>query len=153
MKMIKRKSKWKMVVVASLMMGLISCSAKTSAPKGDAGTNPTETKLLEKKWVLVTLYGKPIPKTMTTEAFISFGKEGVCNGNGSCNYFTGTHTLKKNQLSFGNMASTERFCADMQTEDSFYKMLQEVDSYRLSGEQLSFYKGETLLATFVAKQK
>lgn len=140
-----------MMAVTALMMGLVSCSAKTSAPKGDSGT--TETKLIEKKWVLVTLYGKPLPKSMTSEAFISFGKDGASNGNGSCNYFTGTHTLKKNQLSFGNMASTERFCADMETEDSFYKMLQEVDNYRLSGDQLSFYKGETLLATFMAKQK
>ena len=66
--------------------------------------------------------------------------------------FFGKSELKGQKLSFGNLGMTRMACPDMQYEDAFVKMLDEVDSYAIEGSELKFYDDKKLLAEFRAVQ-
>ena len=53
-------------------------------------------------------------------------------GRTNCNRFFGKYELKGKELSFENLGMTRMACPDMQYEDAFVKMLDEVDSYEIS---------------------
>jgi len=73
-------------------------------------------------------------------------------GRTNCNRFFGKYELKGQKLSFGNLGMTRMACPDMQYEDAFVKMLDEVDSYAIEGSELKFYDDKKLLAEFRAVQ-
>ena len=73
-------------------------------------------------------------------------------GRTNCNRFFGKYELKGQKLSFGNLGMTRMACPDMQYEDAFVKMLDEVDGYEIKGEELKFYDDKKLLAEFRAVQ-
>ena len=47
---------------------------------------------------------------------------------------------------------TRMACPEMQYEDAFVKMLDEVDGYEIKGEELKLYDDKKLLAEFRAVQ-
>ena len=73
-------------------------------------------------------------------------------GRTNCNRFFGRYELKGKKLEFENMGMTRMACPDMQYEDAFVKMLDEVDSYAIEGSELKFYDDKKLLAEFRAVQ-
>ena len=63
-----------------------------------------------------------------------------------------TAQLKGQKLEFENLGMTRMACPEMQYEDAFVKMLDEVDGYEIKGEELKFYDDKKLLAEFRAVQ-
>jgi len=113
------------------------------------------TALLEKYWKLTELRGRPINVTaeMNREPHIIFReKDNRVNGNGGCNNFSGSYTLKSNDgIELSKIMSTLMACPQMNTESEFLKMLQMADSYYVSGDTLILNKGKMApLARFQA---
>lgn len=73
-------------------------------------------------------------------------------GRTNCNRFFGKYELKGQKLEFENLGMTRMACPEMQYEDAFVKMLDEVDGYEIKGEELKFYDDKKLLAEFRAVQ-
>ncbi|MBF0598153.1 META domain-containing protein [Faecalibacter rhinopitheci] len=70
------------------------------------------------------------------------------SGYAGCNNFTTTAELNNNNITFGNIASTQMLCPNSKTEDSFLHVLDDVNRYEIKGNELYFYKGNMLLLKF-----
>ena len=71
-------------------------------------------------------------------------------GRTNCNRFFGKYELKGQKLEFENLDMTRMACPEMQYEDAFVKMLDEVDSYAIEGSELKFYDDKKVVAEFRA---
>lgn len=71
-------------------------------------------------------------------------------GRTNCNRFFGRYELKGSELDFENMGMTRMACPDMQYEDMFVKMLDEVDSHKIKGSELMLMDDDVVVATFKA---
>jgi heat shock protein HslJ len=96
------------------------------------------------KWKLTELFGQPITSAegQNKEAFIVFKTEDSrIYGSGSCNNFNGSYELKAgNRIMLTGMATTMMACQDMQTEQAFFKALNDCDNYTLVDGVLSLNK-------------
>jgi len=106
-------------------------------------------KLYMHKWALATLNNKSV----NSGAFVEFtaGQVNRVNGNTGCNNFSGGYTLtSNNSIKFSPLASTEMACVPDNSvgEMEFLKALQDTDSWSVTDTDLSFYKGNVLLAKF-----
>ena len=73
-------------------------------------------------------------------------------GRTNCNRFFGRYELKGQKLEFENLGMTRMACPEMQYEDAFVKMLDEVDRYEIKGSELKFYDDKKVVAEFRAVQ-
>ena len=71
-------------------------------------------------------------------------------GRTNCNRFFGKYELKGQSLKFENMGMTRMACPDMQYEDAFVKMLDQVARYEIKGSELKFYDAAKVVAEFSA---
>ena len=113
------------------------------------------TAILEKYWKLTELSGRPVSVSaaMNKEPHIIFReKDNRVNGNGGCNSFSGTYTLRSNdRLTLSKIMSTLMACPQMETENEFFKVLQMADNYFVSGDTLILNKARMApLARFQA---
>jgi heat shock protein HslJ len=111
--------------------------------------------LLETYWKLVTLNGQPIEKPAEGKIEIHIilkQKDHRLQGFAGCNSIMGLFELKEgNFIGFKNIASTRMACPDMKAEDAFKKVLEQVDNFTISGDNLSLNKAKMApLATFRA---
>ena len=67
--------------------------------------------------------------------------------------FFGRYELKGKKLEFENMGMTRMACPDMQYEDAFVKMLDDVDRFEIKGSELTFFDDDKSLAVFKAVEK
>ena len=74
------------------------------------------------------------------------------SGRTNCNRFFGRYELKGQKLEFENLGMTRMACPEMQYEDAFVKMLDEVDRYEIKGSELKFYDDKKVVAEFRAVQ-
>ena len=74
-------------------------------------------------------------------------------GRTNCNRFFGRYELKGKKLEFENMGMTRMACPDMQYEDAFVKMLDDVDRFEIKGSELTFFDDDKSLAVFKAVEK
>ena len=74
-------------------------------------------------------------------------------GRTNCNRFFGRYELKGKKLEFENMGMTRMACLDMQYEDAFVKMLDDVDRFEIKGSELTFFDDDKSLAVFKAVEK
>ena len=91
-------------------------------------------------------------KLAKMEAIPANAADTMVAGRTNCNRFFGKYELKGQKLEFGNLGMTRMACPEMQYEDAFVKMLDEVDGYEIKGEELKFYDDKKLLAEFRAVQ-
>ena len=75
------------------------------------------------------------------------------SGRTNCNRFFGKYELKGQKLEFGNLGMTRMACPDMQYEDAFVKMLDEVDRFEIKGAELTLFDDHKALAVFKAVEK
>ncbi len=103
------------------------------------------------KWALTKLHtAEGMKEVIVKKAFIRFDEEKKsAGGNGSCNSFGGSVTVKGDSLKFGNLFSTKMFCADVQgTEDSFFIALQKVTRFEIKDNSLLLLNGQDVLLEF-----
>ena len=74
-------------------------------------------------------------------------------GRTNCNRFFGKYELKGQKLEFENLGMTRMACPDMQYEDAFVKMLDEVDRFEIKGAELTLFDDHKALAVFKAVEK
>ena len=74
----------------------------------------------------------------------------LVSGRTNCNRFFGKYEKQDGKLEFGNLGMTRMACPDMQYEDAFVRMLDEVDRYEIVGSELKLYDDKTLLTGFRA---
>lgn len=113
--------------------------------------------LLDKKWKLTKLNGKPLSEldSAAQRIFITFATEGNrVSGNSGCNTFGGTYKLKEgNRFETSQLISTMMACKDMAVEDQFIGILQKSDTYIIRENTLQITKARMApLAEFELEQ-
>ena len=98
-------------------------------------------------WKLLTLNGKAVPR-LDKEPHIILQSQGRLVGSGGCNRLMGSWKQDGAKLHIGQVAGTRMACrgAAATTETALLKMLGQVASWRLHGEQLELLdaKGKLL---------
>lgn len=77
----------------------------------------------------------------------------LVTGRTNCNSFFGKYELKEGKLEFGNLGMTRMACPEMEYEDAFVKMLDEVDGYEISGSSLKLLDEKKVVAEFHAEEE
>ncbi|HEY4598214.1 META domain-containing protein, partial [Corynebacterium sp.] len=87
----------------------------------------------------------------TQTAYVRFeeGKTRVIGFTG-CNRFSGKYKLSGQKLTMSNLSSSRMACPEIDQENKMLDLLGQVDSYRVAGDLLTLYAGETAVATFRA---
>lgn len=135
----------------NLVLKFTSTHAKVS---DDA--NSVNTKLEDKKWILVEIAGKLVPKVEETP-FIVFDKtKSSAGGNTGCNSFGGTYKTDGNNISITEIISTQRACVEderMNIERALLDGLQKANRFEIKAGKLHLYRGDSLLLTFSGEPK
>jgi len=103
-------------------------------------------------WVLYSLEGQDVQRPQNTQtAYVRFeeGKTRVIGFTG-CNRFSGKYKLSGQKLTMSNLSSSRMACPEIDQENKMLDLLGQVDSYRVAGDLLTLYAGETAVATFRA---
>lgn len=102
-------------------------------------------RLLDKKWTLVELMGKPVEpsSTMKKDAFIIFNDaDNRYSASAGCNSISGNFRVEGfNKLTLSKGMSTLMACPDMTLEDELTKVLETADSFIVNGDELQLVKG------------
>lgn len=77
----------------------------------------------------------------------------LVSGRTNCNRFFGKYEKQDGKLEFGNLGMTRMACPDMQYEDAFVKMLDEVARFEIKGAELTLFDDHKALAVFKAVEK
>ncbi len=134
-------------LLLTLSLQMISCSSSYEKSTGpDASLENT-------RWVLRALNDKKIftPES-GSEVYITFIKQNSqAKGNAGCNTFFSSYIVSDNQISFGPVARTRKFCEhQMETENDFVKALESANKFKIKGNKLSIYDSTKLIALFEA---
>ena len=132
------------LAAVALLVSLTACNGGNDKPL--EGTT----------WKLASMTG--IPETAIeaeADAFVFElnAADMMVAGRTNCNRFFGHYELKGSELDFEDMGMTRMACPDMQFEDVFVKMLDEVDSYKIKGSELSLLDDKRVIAVFKAVAK
>ena len=113
-------------------------------------------RLEDKKWILESIKGSPIPK-VGQEAFIMFDPEkGSAGGDTSCNAFGGEYKSNGYKIVISDIISTMRACIEderMNVERGFLDGLKAAERYEIRADKLTLYKRDRLLLTFEGRKK
>lgn len=130
----------------TIMLGLFfvsSCATK----KVNSGSN--EEILLNNKWQFVQIDDVAIGKEVNgVIPYLGFDKaEKRYSAITGCNTINGTIDATNSKATFGLGMSTMMFCEDMSVENGFKKILENVHSYKIIGDELVLMgRNETVLA-------
>ncbi|NTU93850.1 MAG: META domain-containing protein [Chlorobiaceae bacterium] len=108
-------------------------------------------------WKLTTLLGKPVASVKgQREVHMMFRTcSSRIEGSGGCNNFFGTYELMPvNRIRFSKLGASLNSCSDMEVEQDLFSVLEQADSYRISGRTLQLKRASSdLLAQFEAVPK
>lgn len=133
---------------------VLKFSGMDKTASGNEDSNAIE--LEDKKWILVSIAGKPLPKVEKTPFLVFNKKEASAGGDTGCNSFGGSYKTEGNKIIITEIISTMRACIEderMSVEREFLEGLRKANRYEIKAETLSLYEGEKLLLTFNAESK
>lgn len=137
-----------LLITSLLALSFIACS-NTNIQEIEVVSKPNIS-LQNTYWKAISLYDKDV-KTLEKEANINFNKNGTIHGILGCNRFFGNFKINKDNIKFEKLATTRMMCQDMQTENSFLKVLQNTQKYKIKGKTLNFFDDENNnISTFKA---
>lgn len=118
-----------------LVLGVVlvsSCATK----KTDSGS--AEDMLFNNKWQFVEIDNFVISKEVNgIVPYLSFDKaEKRYSAITGCNTVNGTFSATNSNANFGLGMSTMMFCENMSVEDGFKQILENIKTYKISGNQL-----------------
>lgn len=135
----------KIFAAAALLAAMTACGGSQEKALPLEGTS----------WKLAKMDAIPA-KAITAEAdyfTLEFNAaDTLVSGRTNCNRFFGKYELKGQKLEFENLGMTRMACPEMQYEDAFVRMLDEVDRYEIKGSELKFYDDQKVIAEFRAAQ-
>jgi heat shock protein HslJ len=139
------------ILLPTIVFSLLLCFQKQrdsnmSRPTGDKAAAIQDSV----KWYLKIHPDSGIVDIKTRKAFIRLDiKNGKAGGNGSCNSFGSTMTVKGDSISFTHTFSTKMYCDEVQsTENYFFNLLQKVNRYEVNGNSLLLFKDKNPLLEF-----
>ena len=115
----------KYFAAAALLMMMAAC--------GSAGQDK---KLEGTTWKLAKMEAIPAAAVGKEADFFTLefnAADTMVAGRTNCNRFFGKYELKGKELELKNLGMTRMACPDMQYEDAFVKMLDEVDRFEIEG--------------------
>lgn len=116
----------KIFAAAALLLAMTACGGSQKKALPLEGTT----------WKLAKMEAIPA-KAIDAEAdFFTLqfsAADTLVSGRTNCNRFFGKYELKGQKLEFENLGMTRMACPEMQYEDAFVKMLDEVDGYEIKG--------------------
>ncbi|MBA4055140.1 MAG: hypothetical protein C0490_10535 [Marivirga sp.] len=101
-------------------------------------------------WRLSEMNGNPVmTPDSVREAHFILSPQGNIKGFAGCNSLAGSYTLADKKIRF-IVITTKMMCPpeQMEIETFFTKALSSADSYKIDGETLELYEGNTSLAEF-----
>ncbi|MGI8469151.1 MAG: META domain-containing protein [Pyrinomonadaceae bacterium] len=105
------------------------------------------------EWKLTRVEGNPVE---SEKAAIRFDEQNNrVNGSGGCNSFGGKLTKNGNEIKIGQVISTKMACVNrdtMQVENDFFRNLERVTKYEISGNKLMLTAGDATVLEFEAKK-
>lgn len=115
--------------------------------------NREQGSLYDRKWSLKKIHHKDSVEEVVSKAFIQFNREKKsAGGNGSCNTFGSTTAINGSTIIFSNIFSTKMYCEGVQqTEDSFFKLLSNVNRFEIKNKLLTLYMDKEMLLEFVTE--
>lgn len=107
--------------------------------------------LYDTKWSLKKIHSESGTEEVFTKAFIKFNQEKKsAGGNGSCNSFGSTALVDGSKITFSHLFSTKMYCEGVQqTEDKFFKLLEQVTRFQVKEKLLILYQDDIPLLEFV----
>ncbi|HVZ57439.1 MAG TPA: META domain-containing protein [Chitinophagaceae bacterium] len=115
--------------------------------------NPDQPGLYGTHWKLRKLHEGDSVTVVDTRAFIRFNQEKAsAGGNGSCNSFGSSLYIKGDSMHLSRLFSTQMYCEGVQaTENAFFRKLEQVNRYQVTGTSLVLYRGKVPLLEFSAE--
>lgn len=114
---------------------------------------PENVDLENTSWKLVS-FGQGDVETPVIEGSnltLTFEPEGEMGGEGGCNSYGGSYQIEGQEITFEEIASTLRACAEdvlNQQEMDFLQALNQVDRFDLAGDNLTLFYGEQGVLNF-----
>ena len=133
-----------MTIRPLLLLAALAASALTSCEK-DNGASPTQSVLLETRWLLVSVDNFPVAASSysgTSRAYIEFVDLGKCTvGLGPCNNFSGRFSLggSGQLLHIAPQIPTRATCPVQDLETQYLANLALTARYEISGAELRLY--------------
>jgi len=110
-----------------------------------------KTSIFEINWVLNELNGEPVSEIETSKSIPTILLDATENriyGGGGCNQYNGgfEFNAETGEVEFSQIAATKMACPDMDLENQYFSMLDEVERMEHSSQILKFYNnsGETI---------
>lgn len=129
----------KYFAAAALLLGLVACGGHR------------DTKLEGTTWKLASMDGIPAQTVDQETDYFTLrfdAADTTVSGRTNCNRFFGRYKIDGRKLDFENLGMTRMACPDMQYEDAFVRMLDEVDHFEIRDRELTLYDDSKKLATF-----
>jgi heat shock protein HslJ len=128
-----------------LILALLACCKPTEKTTSVARLENTYWKLSEMNGMPVIT---PADAKEVHMVLSSADGEKQLRGFGGCNGLGGSYTVDGNKIKFTTI-STRMFCEGrMEVENFLTTVLREADTYKITGETLELYEGNTFLAKF-----
>jgi len=135
----------KTTLLSLLCFSLLWASACSQLRKTADAQNKTDIKdsyrLLDQKWILTELAGKPVAGLINGKEPYLFlqSQDNRYSAQGGCNGLGGTFTVTENhQIQFSQGMSTMMACPNMEVEKGLKKILSDSVHYSIQGDILSF---------------
>lgn len=145
MKTIKRKSTALFpILMTALLTGAVlsGCALNESQYKNSAIGKTENKKILNDIWVLEAIEGETITLTADTERprlEIQLAEMRIMGTDGCNGYFASIDFIDEQQIQFGPIASTRRYCAEMAIPDSFSQKMNDVELYQIENLKLLLF--------------
>ncbi len=121
---------WKSFSAVTVVAGLGACSLTV-----DERDEMAE-QVYDRNWVVSQIEGVPVAPGVTST--LTIADDGKVSGNAGCNGYFGSVIVDDSAMTFGNLGSTRRACAEpaMGQEDRMLRALDSTRGYRLEQQDL-----------------
>lgn len=129
----------------------VACESDSSRPEEENLQTETTVDIFDTNWTLTELNGDPVSELETSQSTptIQFDEsENRLYGRGGCNQYNGGFEFEaeSGDVELSQIAATKMACPDMDLENRYFSMLNEVERMEQSSQNLKFYNdtGETI---------
>ena len=138
-----RTSYMRLILFPLLLLQLWSCSAVQDTRTGKSPS------LSGTRWALVSIEGDQVPNLPTT-IYLEFTDYDLkrFTGFAGCNHIFGNYRIDGSKLILSDIGSTKVTCHYQELENSFIQTLGIYSHFRVTREQLTLFRGNTIAATF-----
>jgi heat shock protein HslJ len=129
----------------------VACESDSKQHKDQNYQPEATTSIFEINWVLIELNGEPVTETEISQSIPTIQFDATENrfyGRGGCNQYNGGFEFdsETGEVELSQIAATKMACPDMDLENRFFTMLNEVERIEQSSQILKFFNdsGETI---------